>query len=85
MAQAHVVYLTIQTVSTKDGSIINKNSSATSIKSVLTSSSQVRVLPTDDVPNSSGYPTIKEYILAEASDNYIVHHIDNTMIITYHT
>jgi len=41
------------------------------------------VIPDANVPNSSGYPTMKNYIQLEANNNYVVSHIDQSIIITY--
>jgi hypothetical protein len=41
------------------------------------------VIPADDVPNSAGYPTIKEYLKAEAVSGYKLYHLDQNIIITY--
>ena len=42
-----------------------------------------RVIPDATIANSTNYPSIQDYIEAEAASNYVVQHIDQTTIITY--
>lgn len=64
------------------GVVVDKNN--TSIKGMLDASSQHRVLPdVDNAPNSTGSPTIPDYVIAEAADGYIVGYMDQNSIVTY--
>ena len=63
------------------GTVINKTSST--IGQVITSTSDHRVLLNVSVPNSAGFPTIEQYIAAEALDDYVVYHMDQYCIVTY--
>lgn len=46
---------------------------------------QPRIIPTNDVPNSENSPTIKDYLIAEASDGFKLAHMDQYTIVTYDT
>lgn len=64
------------------GTVLNKN--AATVAQMLTATQEMRVLEnTTLAPNSAGYPTIEEYILLEAAQNYKVHVINQSWIITY--
>jgi len=65
------------------GNIMRKNDPDISIKQQLTSSLEHLVIEDASVPNSVGNPTVTEYIKLEATDNFVVHHMDQTMILTY--
>lgn len=64
------------------GVVIHKNSAT--IAEMLTGSTELRVFEdTANAPNSTGYPTIENYIKAEANDGFKVSVINQTWIITY--
>lgn len=65
------------------GNILRKDDADVTIKQQLSSSLEHLVIEDAEVPNSSGYPTVAEYIKLEAADNYVISHIDQTMILTY--
>lgn len=56
------------------GRVIPNKENAT-IKEVLNSSHQHRIIPDSDLPNTDGYPTIKTYLEREAADNRIIKNI----------
>jgi hypothetical protein len=66
-----------------NGDRIDKTSSTTTIATMRSTSMAALVIPADDVPNSAGYPTIKEYLKAEAVSGYKLYHLDQNIIITY--
>jgi hypothetical protein len=78
----HVVYVQPKTID-QLGNVVDKTAASTTIGTMLRTSLDHRVVPNADIPNSAGWPTIKEYLEAEAADDYIANHISNTMIVTY--
>jgi hypothetical protein len=81
MASIHKVNTQLMKVNAVGG-IIDKDSS---IQENLVFSTEHRIIPNDNVPNSQGYPTIANYLRAEAQDNYLPAHIDQYTIITEQT
>ena len=65
------------------GNVVDKNVSSTTLKQVLSSSHEHRVIPDAAIASSAGNPTIKEYLEAEAAANYILGYISQNMIVTY--
>ena len=66
------------------GTIIDKNAPTTTIKTMLTASSEFRVSATGGVassPNATGV-TLDAYLIAEASEGFQLAHIDQTQVIT---
>jgi len=78
----HFVRLGLFTVDI-NGARIDKSGLGASINTMKSTSMEFLVIPDATVPNSSGYPTMKEYIKLEADDNFVVSHIDQSIIITY--
>lgn len=76
----HVVYIGRKPIQ-PDGTVLNKNTAT--IQQMQNASGEDRVLADSAIENSAGYPTIKAYLEAEAADNYVLHHISQTMIVTY--
>lgn len=74
----HVVYVT--TMPVVDGVVLYKDTAT--IKEMLEADTEMRVIPHDDIPNSSDSPTIETYLERENSDGYSVGSISNTMIVT---
>jgi hypothetical protein len=64
-----------------DGAPITKQSP---IAVICRSNTEQRVLPQADVPNSSNYPTIDQYLSAEAAAGYAVVQVGQTFIVTQH-
>jgi len=62
------------------GNIVSKNDT---IKTVLNSSEEHRILEDANIPNSMGNPTIEDYLEAEGSDDFILGHISQNLIVTY--
>lgn len=65
------------------GNILRKDDADVTIKQQLTSSIEHLVIEDSSVSNTSGNPTVAEYIRLEAADDYVLAHIDQTMILTY--
>lgn len=66
-----------------NGARIDKSGSSASINTMKSTSMEYLVIPDASVPNSAGYPTMKQYVELEAAGNYVVYHIDQSIIITY--
>lgn len=65
-----------------DGSVIDKKSAT--IAQMTHSTSEMRVMQdTVNAPNSTGFPSITDYIKLEALDGYKVAIINQSWIITY--
>lgn len=62
---------------------IDKNSESTTINQLKNTKLEFLVIPDAAIPNSSGYPTLKEYLEAEAAANYVMSHMDQTTVVTY--
>lgn len=67
------------------GNVVDKNSPSTTIRQAMETSHEHRVIPNSTVPNSAGYPRVGDYLELEAGDDYVLNHMDQTTIITYHT
>lgn len=78
----HVVRVGLFTVD-QNGHRINKNSPDTTINQLKRTSQDMLVIPDSTISTSSGYPTIKAYLEAEALEGYILKHMDQSYIITY--
>lgn len=82
MAVVHVARVGVFNVDAT-GSILKKDSPDVSIKQQLTSSIEHLIIEDPSIPNSSGNPTVSDYIKLEAADNFIMSHIDQSTVITY--
>ena len=65
------------------GTVVKKDDPAVTLKQQMQTQMDHRVIEDLVITNSSGNPSVKNYIEAEAADDYVVHHIDQTTIITY--
>ena len=52
------------------------------IKTTQVFETEHRVIPDSDAPNSAGFPTVKDYLVAEDGSSFNLLHIDQYMIIT---
>lgn len=77
----HIVYLKLADV-TPGGTVVSKDDKTTTLNQIKTSTKQFRVIPDPDVPNSVNSPSIKDYIEAEAANDFQLMHLDQTFIIT---
>lgn len=66
-----------------NGAVIDKESST--IDEVMRAATEMRIIPDESLPNTSGAPTIQEYLDLETDDGYKAIHITNTAIITDNT
>ena len=41
------------------------------------------VIPDSAIGTTANYPTIKAFLQAEASADYVLHHLDQSIIVTY--
>ncbi len=65
------------------GAKIDKEAPTTTINDVLESEHQHLLVEDSAIPNTSGSPTVKAYLEAEASDNFVLYHMDQSTIVTY--
>lgn len=78
MAEAHVVRIGLVHVGPQ-GTIMEEGQA---INAKLDFSTEHRVFPKSGVPNSTNYPTIEDYIEAEAVDDFILRHLSQNLIVT---
>ena len=76
----HVVRTSFVAVDT-NGVRIDKNN--TTIKTMMSANTEHRIIPDAAIASSTGWPTVKAYIEAEAALGYILAYLDQTTIVTY--
>ena len=82
MASIHVARVGVFTVD-NNGNRLDKSRGNHSIADMLATSSNILVIPDPTIPNTSNYPTLKDYLNAESADGYEFKHLDQTFLITY--
>lgn len=65
------------------GNVLKKDDVSVSLKQQLQTSIDHRVIEDAVIPNSSGNPTVKTYLEAEAGDDFVLYHMDQNTIVTY--
>jgi hypothetical protein len=78
MAVAHVVRVGLKHVGPQ-GTVLDGGDA---INAKLEFSTEHRVFPRDNVPNSVNYPTIETFIENEAADGFILSHMSQNIIVT---
>ena len=66
------------------GNVVKKDDPSVTLKQQLQTQMDHRIIIDSAIPNSSGNPAVKAYIEAESANDYVVHYMDQNMIITYH-
>lgn len=66
----------------KNGNRVDKSHGSASINDLLAVTKDFLVIPDPDISSSAGYPTIKQYIAAEAAAGFQFKHIDQTFVVT---
>ena len=79
----HIVAVQFVAVNPQTGQVVSKDDPNTTISDVLHTAHDHRIISDSSVPSSSGSPTIKNYLLAEAAAGYKLVYMDQTKIITY--
>ena len=82
----HIIRVNFVTVNLSTGQFIDKNgdtSNPATISEMLAISNEHRVLPDSGIPNSANYPSVADYLEAEAADNYVLHYMDQNTVVTY--
>lgn len=77
----HVARISVFTVDS-NGNRIDKSRGSHSIKALTDTSTDILVIPDATIPNTTGYPSVKEYLEAEVADGYEFKHMDQSHIIT---
>ena len=77
----HFVRLGLFTVDA-NGARVDKTS-GTSINTLKSTSMEFLVIPDSAIGTTANYPTIKVFLQAEASADYVLHHLDQSIIVTY--
>ena len=65
------------------GTILKKDDPSITIQQQLQTSIDHLMIVDSAIPNTANNPTTKAYLELEATDDYVVHHIDQSTIITY--
>lgn len=65
------------------GNVVKKDDPTVTLRQQLQTSMDHRMLEDVSIPNTAGNPAVKAYLEAEAGDDYVLQHIDQTTIITY--
>lgn len=76
--EVRVAYLNLFKVS--GNSVLGENPT---IAQVANSSSEIRVIEDPLLVNTTGNPTIAQYLALEAVDTFKLQHLSQTMVITY--
>lgn len=74
----HVAYVTPTPV--VNGTPIDKLTAT--IKEMMVADTEMRMVPDDDIPNTTDKPTVKDYIEAENAAGFSVKSVTNTMVVT---
>jgi hypothetical protein len=76
----HVARIALMPVNAA-GAVVVKNQAT--IREMMDTSSEERVMTDPLLPHTVGNPTPKAYLELEAGDDFLLYHIDQTYIITY--
>lgn len=64
------------------GKVVDKNDRATTIKTMMTTGTEPRVMPDPLNANTNNSPTIEAYLILEDAVGYKLAHLDQTFVIT---
>jgi len=80
----HVARISVFTVDA-NGNRLDKSRGDQSISAMTRTSNDVLVIPDSSIPNTAGYPTVKNYLVAEDAAGFKFKHMDQSFIITSDT
>ncbi len=80
----HVARVGLFTVD-QNGARIDKSSPNTTINQLKVSRLEMLVIPDAAIASSANYPTVKNYLEAEATAGFKLQHMDQSYIVTYNT
>ncbi len=78
----HIATIVMKPVN-QAGQVVNRQQA--SCAEMLRVTSEMRILEDATIPNTADFPTVKAYLEAEAGDDYVLNHMDQSQIITYHS
>lgn len=78
MAEVHLVTVGLKRVGS-GGQVVPVGST---IMENLQFTTEHRVLPNANVPNSEGYPSVETFLIAEAANGFLPNHVSQYLIIT---
>ena len=81
MSNLHIARVGIFNVD-QTGSRIDKNDPNTTIQQLAATRQEALAIADSNLPNTTGYPTIKDYIQAESNDGFELQYMDSSFIIT---
>lgn len=79
--QVHYAVISLVRVS-PTGEVYNASGTTRPIKECLNFSTQHRIMPDTAIPSSAGYPTIQQYLNAEAAAGFAPVQVAETFIVT---
>tara|TARA_R110000751_G_scaffold6623_4_gene28179 strand:+ start:1122 stop:1400 length:279 start_codon:yes stop_codon:yes gene_type:complete len=78
----HVARVAIQSVN-QMGNVVSKDDASISISEQLQTQMEHRIVADSSITNSVSSPTVKAYLEAEASDDFVLEYMDQNSVITY--
>jgi hypothetical protein len=81
MNEVHVARVGLFTVDSS-GNRLDKCCPTTTINQMKDTRLEFLVIPDNSIPNSSGYPSLTNYLKAEASSGFSLQHLDQSLVIT---
>jgi hypothetical protein len=64
------------------GNVYQRGTDGKTIKEVLVFQTETRVVENADLPNTAGYPTVKEYLEREAGDDFQLKEVNQSFVVT---
>jgi len=83
--EIHYANVGLKSIDLNTGEVYNRGQGGRTIKECLNFTTEHRVLEDADIPNSSGFPTVKDYLEAEGGDGFGLIHMDQYTIVTQKT
>lgn len=65
------------------GNVVKKDDPNVTLKQHLSTHMDHRLIVDAAIPNTAGNPSVKAYLEAEAANDYVLSHMDQSMIVTY--
>jgi hypothetical protein len=84
MAEVHVARVGLFTTD-QNGQRLDKCCPSTTINQMKNTKMEFLIIPDSTNSNTSGYPTIAEYLKLEVVQGFILNHLDQSFVITYKT
>lgn len=79
----HVAHVALRKINSVSGDVLTKDNTTETLKQHMQFDLQHRVIEDANIPNTSGSPTVDDYLAAEAAGDFVLQHMDQGMIVTY--